>query len=53
MNRKEADHHANQGNGNNIAHKLARDNHANQKNSTSQAYTKPGTAPGSKASKTR
>jgi len=53
MNRKEANHHANQRNENNIAHKLAQDNHANQKNPTSPAYTKPGTAPAPKASKTR
>jgi len=53
MDRKEADHHANQRNPNNIAHKQALDNHANQKNPTSKAYTKPGTAPAPKVSKTR
>jgi hypothetical protein len=40
MNQKQVDHHANQLNPNNIAHKLATDNHANQKNPTSPAYQK-------------
>ena len=39
MERKYADHHANQLNPNHLAHKQARDNLANQKNPNNPAYT--------------
>lgn len=45
MNQKQADHHANQLNPNNPAHKQANDNHANQKNPTSSVYPKVPEAP--------
>lgn len=45
MHQKQADHHGNQLNPNNVAHKLATDNRANQKNPTSQAHQKSQAAP--------
>jgi hypothetical protein len=38
MNRKQANHHANQHNPNNIAHKQVNDNRSNQGNPTSPVY---------------
>jgi hypothetical protein len=38
MNRKLADHHANQNNQNNVAHKKVNDNRSNQGNPTSRVY---------------
>jgi hypothetical protein len=40
MDRKQADHHANQHNPNNIAHKHVNDNRSNQKNPISPVYEK-------------
>jgi hypothetical protein len=40
MNRKQANHHANQANPNNIAHKQVNDNRSKQGNPTSAVYHK-------------
>lgn len=45
MDRKQADHHANQLNPNNIAHNHVNDNRSNQKNPTSPVYDKGRTVP--------
>lgn len=45
MNRKQANHHANQHNPNNIAYKHVNDNRSNQGNPTSQTYHKGRAAP--------
>lgn len=45
MERKQANHHANQCNPTSVAHKLATDNRATQKNPTSTAFVKSRVAP--------
>ncbi|UVW30664.1 hypothetical protein [Massilia sp. H6] len=45
MDRKQANHHANQKNPNNVAHKHVNDNRSNQGNPTSHTYDKSRAAP--------